>query len=103
MPIDICELEGVGVVLRFCPLENSFPQQSSSEDVQTFVQCLEQQLVILEATIQHKEVFVRLVKTSPVLRLVELPEWAGKSPTLITVLLWILLSFLFLLNKKQKL
>lgn len=79
MPIDICDLENVGVVLRFCPFENGAScQQPSAEDVQGFVQCLEQQLVILRATIEHKDTFMKLVEASPVLRLVELPEWAGQ-------------------------
>lgn len=78
VPIDICELENIGVVLRFCPFENANGQQPTAEEIQAFVQCLEQQLVILRATIQHKESFVKLVEASPVLQQVELPEWAGK-------------------------
>ena len=77
VPIDICELENVGVVLRFCPFENSSGQQPSTEEIQGFVQCLEQQLVILRATIQHKETFIKLVSESPVLKIVDLPDWAG--------------------------
>ncbi|KAF5295217.1 hypothetical protein FQR65_LT10501 [Abscondita terminalis] len=75
--IDICDLENVGVVLRYCPFENSNSHQPSLEDIQTFIQCLEQQLVILRATVQQKETFMKLVEVSPVLKLVELPEWAG--------------------------
>ncbi|XP_044253275.1 pyridoxal-dependent decarboxylase domain-containing protein 1 isoform X2 [Tribolium madens] len=77
VPIDICELENVGVVLRFCPFENVTGQQPTLEEIQTFVQCLEQQLVILRATIQHKETFIKLVSESPVLKIVDLPDWAG--------------------------
>lgn len=77
VPIDICELENVGVVLRFCPFENLTGQQPSVEEIQSFIQCLEQQLVILRATIQYKETFTKLVLESPVLKIVELPDWAG--------------------------
>ncbi|CAH0564206.1 unnamed protein product [Brassicogethes aeneus] len=77
VPIDICELENVGVVLRFCPLENINGSQPTVEEIQGFIQCLEQQLVILKATIHHKDTFAKLVEASPVLKLVELPEWAG--------------------------
>ncbi|KAJ3624004.1 hypothetical protein MTP99_017662 [Tenebrio molitor] len=77
VPIDICELENVGVVLRFCPFENSTGQQPTNEEIQSFVQCLEQQLVILRATIQHKATFIKLVSESPVLKIVDLPDWAG--------------------------
>lgn len=67
----------MGVVLRFCPFEYSNSQQPTAEDVETFVQSLEQQLVILRATLQHKDTFIKLVETSPVLKTVDLPEWAG--------------------------
>ncbi|CAH1957549.1 unnamed protein product [Acanthoscelides obtectus] len=77
VPIDICELEHVGVVLRFCPFENSCGQQPSPEEIQSFVECLEQQLVIFKATMHHKESFVKLVEASPVLKLVELADWMG--------------------------
>lgn len=79
IPIDICELEDIGVVLRFCPFENLTGQQPSLEEFKAFVQCLEQQLVILKATIHHKETFKKIVEASPVLNVVELPDWAGKS------------------------
>ncbi|GJQ81711.1 hypothetical protein Trydic_g9152 [Trypoxylus dichotomus] len=77
VPLDICELENIGVVLRFCPFELNTGQQPNVEEIQSFVQCLEQQLIILRATVQHKETFVKLVNASSVLKLVELPEWAG--------------------------
>lgn len=67
----------MGVVLRFCPFEYSNSQQPTAEDVETFVQSLEQQLVILRATLQHKDTFMKLVDASPVLKIVDLPEWAG--------------------------
>ncbi|XP_065161723.1 putative pyridoxal-dependent decarboxylase domain-containing protein 2 isoform X2 [Atheta coriaria] len=77
VPIDICELENIGVVLRFCPFEYAIGQQPTAADIEQFVQCLEQQLIILRATIQHKHTFLKLIEASPVLRVVELPEWAG--------------------------
>lgn len=77
VPLDICDLENIGVVLRFCPFENATGKQVNEEDINVFIQCLEQQLVILKATIQQKELFINLVNQSPVLKLVELPEWAG--------------------------
>lgn len=67
----------MGVVLRFCPFENATGQQPTVEEIQAFIQCLEQQLVILRATIHHKETFINLVESSPVLKIVELPDWAG--------------------------
>ncbi|KAL1494379.1 hypothetical protein ABEB36_009987 [Hypothenemus hampei] len=77
IPIDICELDEIGVVLRFCPFENIVGQQPTLEEFKSFVQCLEQQLVILRATIHHKETFKKIVASTPVLTLVDLPDWAG--------------------------
>ncbi|CAG9773846.1 unnamed protein product [Ceutorhynchus assimilis] len=77
IPIDICELDDIGVVLRFCPFENTYAQQPTLEEFKLFIQCLEQQLVILRATIHHKETFIKIVEASPVLSIVELPDWAG--------------------------
>ncbi|KAG8238585.1 hypothetical protein J437_LFUL017933, partial [Ladona fulva] len=57
VPIEICELETSGVVLRYCPLE------LGSE--------------ILTATVTHKETFSKLVNASPRLQAVEMPQWAG--------------------------
>lgn len=78
VPIDICELDNVGIVLRFSPFENPNVVQITSEDIESFVQCLEQQLVILRATIHHRDTFIQLVEASPVLKIVDLPDWAGK-------------------------
>ena len=66
-------------MLRYCPFEGTNPQLPMAEDIQAFVQCLEQQLIILRATVQHKETFVKLVNESPVLKLVDLPQWAGTA------------------------
>lgn len=92
VPLDICELENIGVVLRFCPFELNTGQQPSVEEIQSFVQCLEQQLVILRATVQHKETFVKLVNASPVLKLVELPEWAGDYICRLFLFYWLLVE-----------
>uniref|UniRef100_A0A6M2DG56 Pyridoxal-dependent decarboxylase domain-containing protein 1 n=1 Tax=Xenopsylla cheopis TaxID=163159 RepID=A0A6M2DG56_XENCH len=77
VPLEICDLECAGVVLRYCPLEATPGGPPEGRDLEEFAVCVEQQLEILEATIKHKETFVRLVEQSPVLKLVDLPGWAG--------------------------
>ncbi|XP_046402457.1 pyridoxal-dependent decarboxylase domain-containing protein 1 isoform X2 [Ischnura elegans] len=77
VPIEICELETSGVVLRYCPLELGSVNTPTHEDMQQFISCLEQQLEILTATVTHKETFVKLVEASPRLQAVEMPQWAG--------------------------
>ncbi|KAG8326835.1 Pyridoxal-dependent decarboxylase domain-containing protein 1 [Homalodisca vitripennis] len=75
VPVELCELEHSGVVLRYCPLEAvSIPTPA---DTDTFVNCLDQQLEILSATVSHKETFQQLVTASCRLCLVEMPGWAG--------------------------
>ncbi|KAF4521189.1 hypothetical protein B566_EDAN010651 [Ephemera danica] len=84
VPLEICDLESSGVILRFCPLELAVERLPSPEELEQFIACIEQQLVrtvckpeILTATVQHKETFVRLAEASPRLRLVNMPQWAG--------------------------
>lgn len=47
VPVELCELEHSGVVLRFCPLEAiTVPSQA---DLESFINCLDQQLVCTTA------------------------------------------------------
>lgn len=81
--IEICESETYGVVLRYCGLEapaDVWAQEeraAMSERLEGLSLCLEQQLDILMATVQHKDTFQRLLEASPTLRLVDMPGWAG--------------------------
>lgn len=75
VPLELCELESCGEVLRFCPLEVATP--ITEADIESFMICLDQQLEILTATVMHKETFQELVQNSQQLRLVEMPGWAG--------------------------
>ncbi|XP_012533174.1 pyridoxal-dependent decarboxylase domain-containing protein 1 [Monomorium pharaonis] len=74
--IELCDIEQCGVAIRICPLENP-DQPPSTEDIDNLVTCLEQQIDILLATVEHKETFVRLVSENDSLHLVEMPGWAG--------------------------
>ncbi|XP_031828116.1 pyridoxal-dependent decarboxylase domain-containing protein 1 [Nomia melanderi] len=74
--IELCEIEHHGVAIRICPLENP-EQPPSTEDTDNVVACLEQQIEILLATVEHKETFVKLVSENDSLHLVEMPGWAG--------------------------
>ncbi|XP_076171031.1 pyridoxal-dependent decarboxylase domain-containing protein 1 [Ptiloglossa arizonensis] len=74
--VELCEIEHHGVAIRICPLENSEPPPST-EDIDNMVACLEQQIGILTATVEHKETFEKLVSENDSLHLVEMPGWAG--------------------------
>ncbi|KAG8040911.1 hypothetical protein G9C98_001899, partial [Cotesia typhae] len=76
VPIELCELEQYGIAIRICCLESPDPPPSS-EDIDNVEACLEQQIEILNATVEHKENFLRLVKQNNSLRFVDLPGWAG--------------------------
>ncbi|XP_014207727.1 putative pyridoxal-dependent decarboxylase domain-containing protein 2 [Copidosoma floridanum] len=74
--IEFCKIEQYGVAIRICPLESpEYPP--CSDDIDSVVACLEQQIDILLATVHHKETFTKLVSENESLRLVEIPEWAG--------------------------
>ena len=45
VPIEICDLETNGVVLRYCPLEMGGEKIPDANDIGMFILCLEQQLV----------------------------------------------------------
>ncbi|KAG7189720.1 hypothetical protein KM043_017388 [Ampulex compressa] len=74
--IELCEIEQHGVAIRICPLEN-LERPPTTEDIDNVVACLEQQIEILLATVEHKDTFVRLVTENDSLHLVEMPGWAG--------------------------
>ncbi|XP_055911093.1 pyridoxal-dependent decarboxylase domain-containing protein 1 [Eupeodes corollae] len=67
-----------GTCIRYCPLELGLGEQPpSAENLENFAQSLESHVDILRATIRHKATFIRLVEKSDVLRIVNLPDWAG--------------------------
>ncbi|KAJ8679673.1 hypothetical protein QAD02_015460 [Eretmocerus hayati] len=74
--IKLCEIDQYGTAIRICPLES--PEcPPTSNDIDTVIACLEQQIEILLATVHHKETFVKLVTENDSLHLVDLPDWAG--------------------------
>lgn len=67
-----------GTCIRYCPLELGLGEQPPTvENLENFAQSLESHVDILRATIKHKATFIRLVEKSDVLRIVNLPDWAG--------------------------
>ena len=67
-----------GTCIRYCPFELSLGETvPSTEILEQFAEFFENQVDILKATVHQKAVFINLVEKSPVLRLVELAEWAG--------------------------
>lgn len=76
--LEIVEHKLFGTCIRYCPLELSMGEQIPNiENLENFAACFDQQTDILQATIRHKATFNRLVEESEVLRLINLPDWAG--------------------------
>lgn len=76
--LEIVEHKLYGTCIRYCPLELSMGEQIPNiENLENFAACFDQQTDILQATIRHKATFNRLVEESEVLRLINLPDWAG--------------------------
>lgn len=75
---EIIEHPTQGTCVRYCPLELGLCQQPpTSENLEGFAHYLEGNVDILRATIKHKATFMEWVEKSDVLRIVDLPEWAG--------------------------
>lgn len=67
-----------GTCIRFCPFELGLADSVPSlEDLEMLDESLEVQIDILHATVKHKATLLKLVESNPVLRLVQLPDWAG--------------------------
>lgn len=76
--LEIVEHKLFGTCIRYCPLELGMGEQIPNiENLENFAACFDQQTDILQATIRHKATFNRLVEESEVLRLINLPDWAG--------------------------
>lgn len=76
--MDIVDHKIHGTCIRYCPFElNIGDAIPNLENLENFEISLELQIDILRATIKHKETFNKLVEESPVLRAIELSEWAG--------------------------
>jgi len=76
------ELEGVGLCIRYAPLETSYVSPSSLFDVtldsvDRFIACLERNVEILDATVSMKKDFEDIVRAQDNMALVHLPSWAG--------------------------
>ncbi|XP_037936459.1 pyridoxal-dependent decarboxylase domain-containing protein 1-like [Teleopsis dalmanni] len=75
---EIIEHQMHGTCIRYCPLELGLGEQPPTvENLENFALSLENHVDILRATVKHKATFIHLVEKSDVLRIVNLPDWAG--------------------------
>lgn len=67
-----------GSCVRYCPLELGLGENLPNIEQLAYVgECLESNLSIMRATVRQRATLLRLVDRSNVLRLVNLPDWAG--------------------------
>ena len=79
VPLEIVDVEPTGYVLRLCPFESlSFSGASLSEDdLGAFVEGIEAQTAILNATVVQRRKFISLIEAEPGLEHVDIAHWAG--------------------------
>uniref|UniRef100_A0A1A9W408 Pyridoxal-dependent decarboxylase domain-containing protein 1 n=1 Tax=Glossina brevipalpis TaxID=37001 RepID=A0A1A9W408_9MUSC len=75
---EVVEHATYGNCIRYCALELRLGEQPpTAQNIEQFAENLELHVDILRATVKHKAKFIDLVEKNDVLRLVNLPEWAG--------------------------
>merc|ERR1719219_3368880 len=77
IPVEIVDVETTGYVLRLCPFEDVAMVGMSSDDVESFLQCLEDKCTILNATVAQRSKFIDLIEKEPNLQHIDLAHWAG--------------------------
>ncbi|XP_027840497.2 pyridoxal-dependent decarboxylase domain-containing protein 1 [Aphis gossypii] len=86
-PLELCEIESLGVVVTFSPFTvlNSLVTE---DDWETFSICLDQHIEILLATVDYKEKLTALIANLPSLEYVEIDDWAGLGAVRYVPQLW---------------
>ncbi|XP_022644509.1 putative pyridoxal-dependent decarboxylase domain-containing protein 2 isoform X3 [Varroa jacobsoni] len=80
--IELTEVEGHGICVKFSPLESAHLQGTTMCDMENFCKTLEGHVAILSAMVVHKKKFHRLLagdhhEFGRYLELVEISDWAG--------------------------
>jgi len=77
IPVEIVDVETTGYVLRLCPFEDVAMVGLAMEDVEAFLQCVEEKCAILNATVTQREKFMELIELEPSVQHVDIAHWAG--------------------------
>ncbi|ESO02316.1 hypothetical protein HELRODRAFT_94509 [Helobdella robusta] len=79
--ISVVDVDDVGMCMRYAPLESSYGDWTllnvTQEDVDNFLDCLEQNINVIDATVAMKKEFNDIIQEQDNIRLVELQTWAG--------------------------
>lgn len=77
VPIDLVEVDKEGVCIRYSPLESAQIRGTTKEDIEQFVESLQSNLSVLNATTVQRKKFRTIVTSHENLRLIDLDSWAG--------------------------
>jgi len=77
IPVEIVDVETTGYVLRLCPFEDVAMVGLTKEDVEAFLQCVEEKCRILNATVTQRTKFMELIDLEPSVQHVDIAHWAG--------------------------
>ena len=77
IPVEIVDVETTGYVLRLCPFEDVAMVGLTAEDVEAFLQCVEEKCGILNATVTQRTKFMELIDLEPSVQHVDIAHWAG--------------------------
>lgn len=77
VPIEIVDVETTGYVLRICPFEDVSMVGLQIDEVDTFLQVLQEKCDILDATVAQRAKFMELIDLEPSVQHVDIAHWAG--------------------------
>lgn len=77
IPVEIVDVETTGYVLRLCPFEDVAMVGLAAEDVESFLQCVDEKCAILNATVTQRTKFMELIELEPSVQHVDIVHWAG--------------------------
>merc|ERR1719189_2591782 len=77
IPVEIVDVETTGYVLRLCPFEDVAMVGLAADDVEAFLQCVEEKCGILNATVAQRSKFIDLIEKEPNLQHIDIAHWAG--------------------------
>jgi len=77
IPVEIVDVETTGYVLRICPFEDVGMVGLAKDEVDNFLQVLQEKCDILNATVTQRAKFIQLIEAEPSVQHVDIAHWAG--------------------------
>merc|ERR1719481_631818 len=77
IPVEIVDVETTGYVLRICPFEDVGMVGLAKDEVDNFLQVLQEKCDILNATVTQRAKFIQLIAAEPSVQHVDIAHWAG--------------------------